>query len=131
MIPQKEKQKMSPSIKKWGLFFLSLSLLCVSLKAAELSLEKTDVYPRIFSPNGDTVNDVVYFKVNNPQVSSITGKIYDVSGSEVADLTPTEAAIPLTWDGRDKSGNTVPAGVYLYQIRGEGKTLNGAVAVAK
>jgi hypothetical protein len=103
--------------------------------ATELTLDKSNIYPRIFSPNGDTVNDVVYFVVENPRLSPLEGKIYDLSGGEVANLLPAGAGAPtadtLVWDGKDNSGNVVPSGVYLYQIKGEGKTINGTVVAVE
>ncbi len=37
----------------------------------------------------------------------------------------------LAWDGRDKTGHIVPAGVYIYKIEGEGRTFTGTVVVAQ
>ena len=41
------------------------------------------------------------------------------------------AVISLKWNGRDKTGNYVPSGVYIYQIQAEGKVINGTIVVAK
>lgn len=102
--------------------------------ATELALDKAGVFPRIFSPNGDGANDVVYFVVQNPNGSSLEGRVTDMSGAEVGTLRPGGAGAPtpdsLMWDGRDKSGQIVPAGVYIYQIKGEGKTITGTIVVA-
>ena len=99
-----------------------------------LSLDRAAVFPRIFSPNGDGVNDVVYFVVDNPRASSVSGKILDLSNGTVADLAPAGTGAPtpdsLVWDGRNKSGQIVPGGVYIYRIQGEGKTFTGTVVIA-
>ena len=51
--------------------------------------------------------------------------VYDVSGREVVTLAhgryaPGEHA--ATWDGRDRSGNPVPSGVYLYRLQTQERT---------
>lgn len=103
--------------------------------ATELTLDKNNVFPRIFTPNGDGINDVVYFVIENPKGSPIDGKIYDVGGNEVSDIRPAGAGAPtadtLEWNGRDRKGDLVPAGVYIYRIKGEGKKMTGTVVVAK
>jgi hypothetical protein len=107
----------------------------MSLQGAGLSLNKSDVYPRIFSPNNDDINDSVYFSLDNPGISQITGKIYDIAGNEVASIKPAEISAlnkeTWVWDGRNKSGDIVPPGVYIYGIEGEGKTMSGTVVVAQ
>ena len=54
---------------------------------------------------------------------------------EVADLRPAGAGAPtpdtLCWNGRDRNGTTARAGVYIYVIKGEGKSMTGTVVVAK
>lgn len=100
----------------------------------ELTLRRTDVYPRIFSPNGDGINDAVYFGINNPAQETLVGKIFDGAGQEVADLRDTaQGPTPdaLFWDGRDRAGQRVPAGAYLYIIRGETRVFKGSVVVAQ
>ena len=73
--------------------------------------------------------------IENPKGSPIDGKIYDVGGNEVSDIHPAGAGAPtadsLSWDGRDRNGSLVPAGVYIYRIKGEGKKMTGTVVVAK
>jgi hypothetical protein len=103
--------------------------------ATELTLDKAAVFPQIFSPNGDGINDVVYLVIENPKQSDVSGKIIDMGGAEVGILRPAGTGAPtadtLMWDGRDPSGNLVPPGVYIYQIRGEGKTITGTMVIAR
>ena len=37
----------------------------------------------------------------------------------------------MMWDGRDRDGRLVKAGVYIYCVKGEGKKMTGTVVVAK
>ncbi|MBK8575544.1 MAG: gliding motility-associated C-terminal domain-containing protein [Elusimicrobia bacterium] len=103
--------------------------------ATELTLDKAAVFPQIFSPNGDGINDLIYFVIQNPKQSSVSGRIIDMGGAEVGVLRPAGSGAPtedtLTWDGRDSSGQSVPPGVYIYQIKGEGKTITGTMVIAR
>lgn len=103
--------------------------------ATELSLDKAAVFPQIFSPNGDGINDLIYFVIENPKQSEVSGKIIGMGGADVGVLRPAGAGAPtadtLMWDGRDTSGKIVPPGVYIYQIRGEGKTITGTMVIAR
>ena len=102
---------------------------CLSLNPA------TDVVPRIFSPNGDGINDVVYFKVDNPRLAHVSGVVIDMTGAHVASLVAVSDNIPtpdsLVWDGKDDNGNQVPSGPYVYRIDGDGSILSGVVVVAR
>lgn len=103
--------------------------------ATELTLDKAAVFPQIFSPNGDGINDLIYFVIQNPKQSSVSGKIIDMGGAEVGVLRPAGAGAPtadtLMWDGRNSSGHIVPPGVYIYEIKGEGKTITGTMVIAR
>lgn len=90
------------------------------------------VYPRIFSPNGDGANDKAGFHFDNPQDVPVQGRIYDLAGAKVADLTsPSDPAIFLVWDGKDAGGRAVPGGIYLYQLDYQDKHATGTVIVAR
>lgn len=103
--------------------------------ATSLALSQGNVYPRLFTPNGDGRNDRVYFVLENPNNVSVSGKIMDKDGRHVRTLPPpaTQAGIgtTLSWDGKDDRGNVVPGGAYIYQIQGEGKNFTGTVGVAR
>jgi len=79
--------------------------------------------PNPFSPNGDGLFDetiISYFvaKIAQPQPVSI--KIYDLNGDRVRDLRDQRDPAffyEIAWDGRDDSGDLVPPGLYIYQVR--------------
>ena len=50
------------------------------------SLTLTRVAPRIISPNGDGYNDKARFEFDNPEDLPVTGEVYNLSGSRIADL---------------------------------------------
>ncbi len=104
-------------------------------QAPAWSLVKADVTPRLFTPNGDGINDSVVFVIQNNSLATIYGKIFDSAGGEISDIKPAPSHIPtfdsMVWDGRDSGGNVVPAGVYIYEFKGEELIINGTVVVVK
>jgi len=100
-----------------------------SFAATEFTLNK--VWPRIFTPNNDGLNDEVYFEYANPNRRGVVCRIFDVRGALVRQLDIGQTETSFAWDGRDEKGKVVPSGVYLYQLEGEGKVINGTVVVAK
>jgi hypothetical protein len=103
--------------------------------STSLNLAQGNVYPRLFTPNGDGLNDRVYFVFENPNNASVEGEILDKAGRHVRALPPastqTGIGTTMTWDGKDDHGVTVPGGAYIYKIKGEGKTFTGSVGVAR
>lgn len=95
------------------------------------------VRPRIITPNGDGKNDIFWVIYTNPMDAEVRGKIYDLDGAEVTDMVQKTSDITgllegaLSWDGKDGSGNVVPAGVYIYQLTAEDTVFNGTVFVAR
>jgi len=94
------------------------------------------VMPRIITPNNDGQNDRALFRYANPKASSISIKLFDIRGALVKNLDDTRASSDIQgeyiyWDGTDQQGVTVPVGVYIYQLQGEGKNINGTIVVAR
>jgi len=85
---------------------------------------------KAITPNGDGLNDTAVFTFDNPRDSAFSGKIYDLSGAFVANMTPGPVANSLQWDGR-AGGRPVSGGAYVYQIRAEEKTFNGTLLVIR
>lgn len=92
-------------------------------------LEKTN---KVLTPNGDGLNDIVQFTYENPRAAEVTGKIFDLRGGFVADMRPGTISMgnSLMWDARG-NGVVVTQGVYIYQIKAEGKTFSGTVVVIR
>ncbi len=97
--------------------------------ATEFSLNK--VYPRIFTPNNDGLNDVVNFEYANPNEKGIVCRIFDIRGALVRQLDIGQSETSFAWDGKDDKGSVASSGVYIYQLEGEGKVINGTVILAK
>jgi parallel beta-helix repeat protein len=83
----------------------------VDVSPTEYSLKAN--YPNPFNPRTNIAFDL-------PEESHVTLIIYDISGREVVKLVDGnlhEGFRHAIWDGKDKSGNQVSSGVYLYSIR--------------
>lgn len=111
---------------------ISLVLLAgqVSRPESASGFSLSRISHKIFTPNGDQRNDTVTFELENDEDELIDGKIFNMSGAEVSDLTVVDEDT-LSWTGQDQSGALVPAGIYVYQIESEGKTVNGIIVVAR
>lgn len=94
----------------------------------------TTVRRRIFTPNGDNINDCVEFVYENPSDAALVLKIFDLNGTLVAEPTTGAQANILAWDGTMSNGAPAMPGVYVYQIEATGsetRVINGVVVVAR
>lgn len=100
---------------------------------------------RVITPNGDGVNDFIFFCFENPQDSDISGKIYSLLGTEVAAIGPRRdrsgalgAGCPAlslkpqfaTWAGTADNGR-VRNGMYVYRITAENQVFTGTLLVVR
>jgi hypothetical protein len=86
---------------------------------------------RVITPNGDGLNDILIFTYDpGPNNILPTGAIHDMRGAYVAPMLPGLVPNTLTWDGK-MNGRVVTSGVYVYQIKGDGKTFNGTIVIAR
>jgi len=91
----------------------------------------SNVSNRVITPNGDGLNDVVIFTYDpGPRNAHVRGKIYDITGSFVADMTTGAVPNTVAWDGK-MNGRAANSGVYVYKLEGDGKTYTGTVVVAR
>ena len=90
--------------------------------------------PKVFTPNIAPYEKIIFY-VDNPQGDKVTGKVFNLRGEFAADLAAagdaTSTSVILEWDGKDSNGGYVHKGVYIYQIEGSGKTINGTIMVAR
>ena len=100
-------------------------------RSSGVSFDIQEMSNKVITPNGDGLNDYVVFTLDNPRDSAFSGKIYDLTGAHVADMRAgTQFDDTLEWDGR-AGGAVVPRGVYIYQIKAEGKTFSGTIVVIR
>ena len=87
-------------------------------------LTEIAVRPRVFTPNGDGINDAAIFAfkvVRLADDSPVEVTIYDLHGRAVRRLVERRAvstgAYAIAWDGEDASGALVPPGIYYARLR--------------
>lgn len=75
---------------------------------------------RVFTPNGDGVNDAVElsFVVFKAQQAAPRVEVSDLTGRAIASLTPVAQGPTrrFAWNGQDATGTLVPPGIYLWRI---------------
>ena len=99
------------------------SLVVISrLKDAAL-LENVEVGPRVFTPNGDGINDQVRIQIeifHLEQAKTLGIEVCDLTGRRVRDLS-VQRSFPsgehfFDWDGRNDQGDLLAPGIYLIRV---------------
>lgn len=91
---------------------------------------KSGLSNRFLTPNGDGKNDTVVFSYSNPRDAAVSGRVVDLKGANVAELSAGTAADTLVWDGK-AGGQAVPGGVYIFIIQGETLVYTGTLVVVR
>ena len=84
---------------------------------------ETAALPRVFTPDGDGVNDLLTIRYTVLLLAGggdVRVDILDLSGRRVAEVyrdDHSSGRYQQTWDGRGSSGKVVPPGIYLYRVR--------------
>ncbi|MDD5530547.1 MAG: kelch repeat-containing protein [bacterium] len=71
----------------------------------------------------------IKFALNN-KVANLSVDIYDLSGRTIKSLNGKEMNT-LIWDGKDTNGKKVSAGMYFYNVRGDGINQKGKFVMLK
>jgi hypothetical protein len=97
------------------------------------NLSLVQVYPRIITPNVPGYNVAIFqFGEGSLTGSGVTGEMFNIRGVKVADLQPgPDPTSSLEWNGQTNEGQTVPAGIYIYQIKSSGSRTSGTIVVAR
>lgn len=132
--------------------FLALTLETGRAHAAGGDFSFKGYLNRMITPNGDTANPFAILCVDNPKDFAVRGRIYDLRGHVVTEMThvvdpsrvdPNKAVkqcdlgFPgqfkpqaLVWDGY-ANGTPVTSGVYVWRIEAEESAVTGTVVVAR
>ncbi len=99
------------------------------------AVNSASVYPRLISPNGDGINDLVFFVLENNTAAPAQGTIYNAQMLKVADVRESTVFMLnrtiLVWDGKDESGSVVNAGIYIYKVQVGNDAFTGTVGVVR
>ena len=89
--------------------------------AATRLLDKLEISPKVLTPNGDGVGDLVEIRFALLKTDApVEVKIYSLDGQLVGSLTGTrtnDGFLRYPWDGIDKSGRKVPPGTYVVRLK--------------
>jgi len=83
-------------------------------------------------PNPFTPSTTIRFTLNRQ--SDVRLKVYNVLGQEVSTLVSSRMAPgshSVTWDARDRAGQPVAAGIYLYRISADGQSRTRQMVLIK
>lgn len=132
------------SVKRVGMA-AALGVLAIALAYAQSgSVRFHGTLSRVVTPNGDGVNDLVFFCFENPQDTDISGKVYGLLGGEVGvigarrDRTGAAGsgcpasvvrAQYATWDAN--APDRIRSGLYVYRINAAEQVFTGTVFVVR
>lgn len=83
---------------------------------------------RIFAPTGDGQRDTITITQESDRATRWTGRLVNAAGQTIREFRWADHAETFTWDGADEAGNTVPDGLYRYEITGRDLAGNTASA---
>ena len=100
------------------------SLQLVAQPEHKLLFRDLALSPRVFSPNGDGVNDELRLDFTVMMVGASTAvavEVYDLTGRRVRRLEErrevSAGGYTVAWDGRDEADELVPPGVYAVRLK--------------
>jgi gliding motility-associated-like protein len=88
--------------------------------------------PRVMTPNGDGVNDVLAIRFALLKLRKdrpVEVSIFDLVGKQVRELKANRqrGEFLAVWDGRSNAGHLVPPGIYLCRVKVTSDTRNEVV----
>ena len=100
------------------------SLQLVAQPEHKLLFRDFAITPRVFSPNGDGVNDELRLDFTVMMVgasTAVAAEVFDLTGRRVRRLEErrdvSAGRYSIAWDGRDEAGALVPPGVYAVGLK--------------
>jgi hypothetical protein len=118
------------------ILFFSLLLLGMSGECASFPslspIKLIRVAPRVFSPQESVAAaNTVRFYYENTDGRDVSLRIFDAVGAVVNLNVHKESDTIFAWDGRDRDGNIVKAGMYIYQLEAGEQNITGVIVVAR
>ena len=95
----------------------------------EVSIEAMDDAMRVFSPGGGGSKNAITITPKGSYEDAWESGIYNSSGEKIRSFENINGnPVPVTWDGRNDSGEIAPDGVYRFIIGATDKAQNSAEA---
>jgi len=92
------------------------------------SITTCDARPQILTPNGDGINDIVYFQYPKMIFGDGIINIFDLEGEGIWESEHGA----VIWDCRSSTGSIVLSGLYLYTVTVEGEVVcSGSLTVIR
>ena len=88
-----------------------------------VSVRDVSFYPNPFTPDGNGINDMVYFNLPAEMMINAVVKIYGLGGDLVREIH-SQSGSYLQWDGKNGEHMICKPGVYLYLIIINGEPLH-------
>ncbi len=96
----------------------------IIVKPSKMGNLGKDALPKVFTPNGDGVNDYFYIKTDNSDsiqsIEYLSLRIYNSRGTKVFEYKGKVADGWKGWDGKTYLGLDAPAGIYYYYFEAKG-----------
>jgi hypothetical protein len=91
----------------------------------------TSIYPKIFTPGGVSPYDKVQFIFEKKWENIVSGKVFDLAGAHIGNLSQGVTENSLSWDGKTVDGRDALSGIYIYQLQvPDGQKITGTVVLA-
>jgi hypothetical protein len=97
------------------LYSASTSPLAHTVEHGVVRVRDVSFYPNPFTPDGNGINDVVYFNLPAEMMSNAVVKIFGLGGDLIRELYSQNGAY-LQWDGKNSEQSICKPGVYLYLL---------------
>lgn len=94
----------------------------------ETFLSEMELIPKVFTPNGDGIDDVLQIRFELETRVQMSLKIFNLAGHEVKTLLNNESVgseAEIFWDGRMENGSLASSGIYI--VLAEGFTPSGNI----
>lgn len=127
----------SENVIKVQLNYLSQIALFQAVKLPELEVLWNY---EIFSPDGNGIADVNCLNLNLSKIeieqeTKLVVEIFDLTGRLIRTLVDRRIveskSVSIEWDGKDRNGDIVPIGPYIYQVQLSDQVHKGVIVVAK
>ena len=118
-----EELPVPPELRDISDLYVSYDRVMVSTGSNVSIVNASSLIPnqlKVFNAYPNPFNPVTTLRYQLPETNMVTLTIYDMAGKEVKTLiNQQQTAGPhgVKWNGTNNLGNTVSAGIYLYQVQ--------------